>query len=604
MKKILLTFFALAFFAYRTCAQQAIGILDINNIHCNVSSTGDLFNRFGDEDLPGFEVPAGSGIRSIYAANFWLSGNVGLSPVIAAESYEVEGHDWFCGPLTNDGTAEVPLNIQLQYNQVWTANSFDVDAHIAYYQYLMNGTGPNPFPEGYTTPNWFYTWPAHGNLSLGQNYYLAPFVDFNGDNVYDPDSGDYPLFCGEKCLFFIFNDKGNFHTETGGTPLGVEVHAMVYGFNSSESEMLNNTVFLKYEIINQGAQSISDTYAGLWTDFDIGNPDDDFVGTNVLRGAIYAYNGDNNDEDNEESGVNGFGMTLGAQGLIILAGPFADGNGTDDPLPDDAYSTETNSYGPYALGYGDEIADNERLGLTNSMAYLDNGGPVNGAVTTAVGYNNYLHSRWLNGEPLHYGGSGFTGAGVNENLDVHYIFPGDSDPLYEGTDGTVVSPWSPTSPSSVPTDRRAIASMGPFSFEPGGSHTIDAAYVFARESDEANNDVLATLDNRMKEAKLFFNEFLVDCNGQNIPLAVEEPQKEEVTISVYPNPASEQIVITVDKKIRLSHYSIFDMTGKAVLTGSLTGGINTITLENISRGFYVVDIQSDTFVSRKKFAVR
>ena len=34
---------------------------------------------------------------------------------------------------------------------------------------------------GYSIPNLYYDYPAHGDVSLGQSYYLAPFKDVDGD---------------------------------------------------------------------------------------------------------------------------------------------------------------------------------------------------------------------------------------------------------------------------------------------------------------------------------------------------------------------------------------------------------------------------------------
>ncbi len=33
-----------------------------------------------------------------------------------------------------------------------------------------------------------------GNTALGQDFYLAPFLDFDGDGFYDPTLGDYPWY--------------------------------------------------------------------------------------------------------------------------------------------------------------------------------------------------------------------------------------------------------------------------------------------------------------------------------------------------------------------------------------------------------------------------
>jgi hypothetical protein len=198
MIKKLLFISALVIYFSELFSQQAFGELNANNIRCSVTSTGDLFNRFGQDEIAGFEVPAGSDLRTIYAANLWVGG---LSPdqqlKLAAETYQANGQDWFPGPLTNDGNATITDEIEAAYDHVWMANSTDVYQHLLYFQTLEEGgqeAVDDLFPDGYVIPSWFFEWPAHGDVALGLDYFLAPFMDVNGNGLYDPHNGDYPFF--------------------------------------------------------------------------------------------------------------------------------------------------------------------------------------------------------------------------------------------------------------------------------------------------------------------------------------------------------------------------------------------------------------------------
>ena len=87
-------------------------------------------------------------------------------------------------------------------------------------------------------------WPAHPkNAGFGQDYYLAPFYDnpfgtAGADGDYNPEDGDSPwyddimgrddILCGsdrrislfgDETHWWVFNDKGNIHTETQGEPI-------------------------------------------------------------------------------------------------------------------------------------------------------------------------------------------------------------------------------------------------------------------------------------------------------------------------------------------------------------------------------------------------
>ena len=104
MRKTLLLFRALAFFP-SPFAQQASGLLTGNNLSCTTTATGDLFNPFEETGVITFEAPAGGGVNSIYAANLWAAGLSSDQQLhLAAETYQLDGQDWFTGPLQSNGT--------------------------------------------------------------------------------------------------------------------------------------------------------------------------------------------------------------------------------------------------------------------------------------------------------------------------------------------------------------------------------------------------------------------------------------------------------------------------------------------------------------------
>ena len=86
-------------------------------------------------------------------------------------------------------------------------------------------------------------------------------------------------------------------TETGGGTIGVEIHGFAYAFKHPENPSLNNTTFLSYKIFNRSQHTITDAYAGVLTDIDLGKHGDDYVGCDVSRGAYYGYNGTEIDGD-------------------------------------------------------------------------------------------------------------------------------------------------------------------------------------------------------------------------------------------------------------------------------------------------------------------
>jgi hypothetical protein len=102
-------------------------------------------------------------------------------------------------------------------------------------------------------------------------------------------------------LWWVFNDLGK-HTESGGLPLGVEIHGACYAYLNKDlpqtdtNAIINRTLFFDYKIINRSESDYKDFYVGLFTDPDLGNYADDYVGVDSINNSGYCYNADNFDE--------------------------------------------------------------------------------------------------------------------------------------------------------------------------------------------------------------------------------------------------------------------------------------------------------------------
>ena len=382
----------------------------------------------------------------------------------AAVRFNQNGEDFWSGPLRTTA-ASTDIYATMDFHHVWKIKRSDIDA-------IINKT-ITEIPED------ILTWPAHGNTDDGYAQNLAPFVDTDGDGIYDPQKGDYPDILGDMALYCIYNDNYASHTESEGDALGVEIHCMLYGFNAPNDEILNNTLFMRNWIYNRSANKYKDVYVGYWTDFDIGFYGDDFVGCDVERGYYYCYNGNTVDGYGEPES---YGTNVPAQLVMILGGPEMDPDGMDNQK----YNPETGencNESINGLNFADGIVDNERLGMTGFI-YHNTGLSVNGDPTNAQEYYNLMKSLWRNGEKMYFGGNGFSGTAGVTDVPCKFMFPHDSDPHNWGTDG--VDPglgyyWSEEtanngSPNN-PYDKIGLASSGPFTFYPGQVHVIDRAYV-------------------------------------------------------------------------------------------------------------------------------
>jgi hypothetical protein len=572
-------------------AQIANAIIENNNVRTIANSQGMLFNNL-QQGSALFEVPKDGGVSTIYASQIWIAGTTSDQQIkLAAGTYNANGSDFFPGPLTDDGNATVDSLTMAHYNRMWQISSIEVQLHQSYFQSLLDGNTQQLFPNGYVIPMSFLEWPAHGNTQMNQAYYLAPFVDYDENGSYNPENGDYPFVCGDDNLYFIINDKGGPHTESDGQPIGVEIHVMLYEIASNDAA-LNNTVFVKYKIINRGAEPLNSAYLGVWTDLDIGNGSDDLIGCDVGRSAFYAYNGDANDQPSSSS--LGYGLMTPSQSVQILAGATMDSDNLDNAMPSAIIGYD--SYGPYAFGFNDGIVDNERKGMNSFVYYKIGANPINGDPNTPSDFLGYLRSVWKDGSDIYYGGTGVIGTAGVTDVPSAYLFPGSSDPYFIGTNGVEMEPWTESTAGNVPGDRRGLASCGPFTLEPGACHTLDLAFTYAEETGSGMSE-LEWLQHEMDLVKVYFNNNLigcgVDCNP-NIALALES-EAEPNRITIAPNPADAFITINLNLQLLNAQLEIHDIAGKLVFSQAVTAGSNNINVSALEKGVYVVSLSGQNF---------
>jgi hypothetical protein len=500
--------------------------LDINNVKTTLSTGGDMWFNIS----AAYEVPKGSGKHSIYAGSLWLGGkDVSGQLKVAAMVYRGSGNDFWAGPLSTL-TAEIDPATCTEYDKQFISTRLEVAEFAAWYECKTNPDCDEEFEfSGYTVPRIIYDWPAHGRNydPYNEDFYLAPFYDRNGDGFYNPEDGDYPGYdlngevdCsdrklniyGDLNLWWVFNDKGNVHTSTGSSAIGMEIRAQ--GFAFSTNDEVNNMTFYNFELINRSTFTLTETYFGVFADTDIGGYQDDYVGCDVQRGLGYCYNGDNYDEP--YAGAQGYLDNPPAVGIDFFEGPYQDSDGIDNAVGI-GFNEALNG-----IGYGDSIVDNERFGMRR-FVYFNRVGP-NWFTdpTNGVEYYNYLRSYWKDNTKMTYGDDGHLGT-----IECDFMFPGSSDPLGWGTGGLVQEPWTEVTAGNSPSDRRFVQSAGPFTLTPGAVNDITVGVVWAQSfsgSNTASVDLLLLADE--KTQAMFDNCFRVLSGPDSPELVIREMNKE------------------------------------------------------------------------------
>ena len=575
--------------------------LYINNINARFNACGNHFWGAG-QPYARFEVPKFSGKSTIFSNTLWIGGLDNDSTLyLAAEKYRqgpTTGYPWSCadfwaGPVMN--SSQYSIYRDNDWNYIWNLRKSDIDYHKAHWS-----------DQGYNPIHDIYTWPGNGNVSLGQAAQLSPFFDRNNNGIYNPWDGDYPLIKGDQSLFFIFNDDRNFHSESHGKNLRVEVHGMAYAFDMPEDSAFNNTIFLNYKIYNRSNRTYFNTYIGTFTDLDIGFMEDDFIGCDVERSSYYGYNGTPVDGNGQPGS---YGANPPAQAVTLLGGPFLDPDGIDNPRFDGSGHQLCNE-SVNGLNFGDSIVDNERYGMMKFISFFPpNWFPY--PENQTGDYYKHLEGRWADSTQLIYGGNGNTGTG-GYGPACNFMFPGESDTLNWGIgcqlpNGPVN--WTERTANNNPKDKRGLASMGPFTFHPGQMEEVDLAFIFAR--DYAGQDTLFPSVGKLRQMiDIIRNSFITNKlpNGNSFNGLDDLRDQTSFFVNFYPNPTSSFVNIDFDKSLHESAMVyLLDYKGILLKSFDLRPGtthynINTSDLPN---GMYLIQvIVKDQSVTKKVAIIR
>ena len=69
--------------------------------------------------------------------------------------------------------------------------------------------------------------------------------------------------------------------------------------------------------------------------------------------------------------------------------------------------------------------------------------------------------------------------------------------------------------------------------------------------------------------------------------------EKEIAVTLYPNPVSSVLNVTVNKKDVPSDYKIYSISGKLVMSGRMVNNPQQIDLSNLEKGLYFIELQSD-----------
>ncbi|MEM8486873.1 MAG: T9SS type A sorting domain-containing protein [Bacteroidota bacterium] len=516
--------------------------LNVGNVRANIYNDGALFRSFNPNPPYSrirYHVPKGDSINIFVNASFWVGGKIDNEIRTAATRYGPQ--EFWAGPLDENGN---PPASCAQYDKLWEISKADIESFLH---------------AGEVSEN-LKNWPWH----LG-----APVVDGDGNtNNYNLAKGDLPELLGDQRIWWIMNDRGNTHRASKSNPLGIEIHASAFAFIDHR---LENFTFYSYKLINKNSSSIEDAYVSLFTEGDLGNYSDDFLGSDSLLHLGYHYNGDNDDQ-----GDYGYGKAPPAFGVTFLHTQVADADNLDNDR--------------------DMVVDEpgEMLGTSGTLHYYFDTGPY-GDPVSARHYYNYMRSRWGDGSPVLEGLTGFPGSHWPASLPqkpTNFFYTGDP---------TIGAFWSEVNSDAMdnaalgPGDRRFIISSGPFNLSSGDTTTVNFAIIWSRG--ESNLDSVSLLKRHTTGVRAFADQIFTPVK---IPEPAQTFQQQVLGFDQnFPNPFTESTTLRYSlpqtMQVRLAVYDLLGREVAILVDAQQDAGIHTAEFDagDLPAGIYLARIELD-----------
>lgn len=414
-------------------------------------------------------------------------------------------------------------------------------------------------------------WPAHGDGFRGQATQLAPFVDLNNNQLYEPLLGDYPSFPGFTCYYSIAHQHENDNSYTGS---GVELHQFIY--TQSCNDTIARTLFVKTIVINRSTINYDSLAIGIFSDFDMAFFDNDYPSFDVTTGLGYIYNKDASDVINSV-----LHDSIPAIGVTILKGVKIENDGLDNTI---GISGNTTVNG---FGMNDGIIDNEYFGTNFGIDYNAFATAEFSDPSTTHQFFNYLNGKTRYGNPIQY--QCILNSSSAEPA-TRFRFTGDSDPLHFSTYG--FDPGFELSPeycTSTGSDFRILNSTGSTHLYTNDSITLDFAYSYGDGFPSPLQSV-DDLRTRIATSKAYFNANETPC-GQNFDFIDEEDEllnvneNTENQIVLYPNPTKNSFSILSD--IEIKNCTILAIDGTCI--GQYSQPIISVT--DFQQGIYIIIVE-------------
>lgn len=438
------------------------------------------------------------------------------------------------GPVANNFNSDYIR----KYGRSFVVSQSEIEYHILHFN------EPN-----YIMPIAIRDWPAHGDVSNGESYLLAPFIDANNNFLYDPQNGDFPQIKGSMASYTILNDNDRFKffgpiqtADTGYT--GVEKHILTYLYDTGD-EAIDRTLFFDVRMVNRSGTNFSEFKTSVFGENGTGLASPRFLLTDTINqcAAIHQVFSENSTFENlsgnpSPGAISAFFLTQEMTGSL---------------------TTSTSLSSPY------------------------------GSPEFKQDYYLMQNNRWKNGEHLVVGIGGNSQNQFPPFEEADFIYPNN---IWDAT----TSEWCDTGGG----ERIFFINGETVALENEEEMCFSFAVSIGRD-ENANTPAKAALFNVLSHTvpvRNFYNQNPNAC--PQIIASIDEKQSSLVSVHIFPNPGNANLTVEGLNPQESTRLEIYDLTGRLVALHTFQNEATqtTISTNALANGTYILKIVNGTEVSR------
>jgi len=414
--------------------QDSLSALQAGKLRGILNSNGLQFDSLGNAGLLSNKL-----LSLCQRSGVWMSANDGAGQLrVSAHDVIGNNHEFWPGPLSIGANQAAETK---DWNKVYKITKAEVESHKSNFN-----------KQNYYLPDNMRNWPANANPPFAK--ILAPFVDYQtNDQVYRPAQGDYPYFKGDQLLYSIANDVYGPHDLSGALPLGIELHTLMYKFNSKDS-VLKDAILIKYYVFNRSNNNYNNFRFSQIINFKIGSINNEFLGTDIKNNVFFAYN------DTSEAT---FSNKLVSLGCMTINRP-----------------------------------------ISSTIYFNNDNDAINGLPSVSLHFQNYQQAKWKNNSNMSYGSNGVDGNGV-----AKFVYPFKTD----NNNSNLL--WSEESVGNTSGKRQGVLNFEPIVLPSNTAAAFECVF-FSVESNKFDIQQMDSTCKKLNNALKIQNVLDITKNVQNI----------------------------------------------------------------------------------------